>query len=104
MCHGTTKLAQAPANSSRRTPKNPQRKECSHKRCGKERAVVHKQRALVHKKRANLPQEAVNFPQDASMPCVDKQKRLSQRMAYRHRDRYHHRRGLAVWESVSAMG
>ena len=34
------------------------------------------------------------------MHRVDKQKKLSQRMAYRHRDRDNLRRSLVVWESV----
>ena len=35
------------------------------------------------------------------MLCVDKQKRLSQRMAYRLRDRDSHRRSVDVWVSVA---
>ena len=47
-----------------------------------------------------MGQETRNFPRDASMLCVDWQKKQSQRMAYRHRDRDNHRRSLVVWKSA----
>ena len=50
----------------------------------------------LSKETRNFPQETRNVPHDASILCVDKRQRLSQRMACRHRDRDNHHRGLVV--------
>ena len=55
---------------------------------------------MLQETRIFVPQETRNFSRDASMLSVDKQKRLSQRMPHRHRDRDEHRRSLVVWEGV----
>ena len=78
-------LAQEPTNSWERT-----QKPATEGICPRE----------ILQETHTFPQETRTSPQDASMLCVDKQKRLNQRMAYRHRDRNNHRRSLVVWESA----